>query len=723
MKKILFILVLSGCFVSLSAQWHFHNPLPQGNTLRDVYFFNAYDGLAVGDGGTLLRTADAGASWETVPLPAKFDCYGIHFIGMHVGFICGSNGMVLRTSDGGNSWQQATTNTNVTLRDVHFVSSPRGLAVGDYGAILITLDCGVTWTPLNSNSSSTLHSVFCLDPLEAVAVGDNGTILHSSDGGSTWDIQQSNTTEPLYRVIFRDGYRGWIAGNAGIIMKTVNTGQTWLLQESGTELSLHGICFCNESQGWAVGMNGTILKTIDAGEHWISQQSNSDRELMAVCPVNEQKCFVVGNNGEQIYTTDGGKEWISENSGFYDPANLNFAGFTDDMNGWACGRAGKIARTQDAGITWAASGDIQGSYDLVFTDSQHGWLVNGSYYIQSTEDGGQTWQVNPYMSEDDEYFNNLFFVNPDTGWVGGVGYFEGQWDYTMKYVILKTTNGGQSWSKKIISQPVSGSFWTEMEDLFFLDKSRGWAIGISWRFAGDWEEYFKVEVLKTVNGGTSWSLVQTSLSPFDWFSGGKIYFSDNTTGYAITLWSSTMYRSINSGATWTDIYTGAYLNDFYFSDHDHGLAVGSGGTILQTTDAGISWAPQFSPTAYGLNRILFTPAGDGWIFGENSVILHWADTTAVAVKEPGQGPDMKCSAFPNPFSNSTSLAYDLETDCGVSLKIYNSSGQLFTELVNEQQKKGQQQVTWHAEGMPSGIYFYRLSAGNTCTTGKLVLMR
>jgi hypothetical protein len=79
--------------------------------------------------------------------------------------------------------------------------------------------------------------------------------------------------------------------------------------------------------------------------------------------------------------------------------------------------------------------------------------------------------------------------------------------------------------------------------------------------------------------------------------------------------------------------------------------------------------------------------------------------------------------YPNPFNPSTTISYDLPKSANVSLTIYNTLGQLVATLVDERKMAGSYQVSWNASYVPSGIYFYRLQAGEFVETKKLVLIK
>ena len=80
------------------------------------------------------------------------------------------------------------------------------------------------------------------------------------------------------------------------------------------------------------------------------------------------------------------------------------------------------------------------------------------------------------------------------------------------------------------------------------------------------------------------------------------------------------------------------------------------------------------------------------------------------------------SAYPNPFTTSTTIEYFLENPSDVTIIIYNSQGQV-VERVQERQGMGVQRVQWNAEGLPAGMYYYRLQAGERIGGAKMVKLR
>jgi predicted lipoprotein with Yx(FWY)xxD motif len=79
--------------------------------------------------------------------------------------------------------------------------------------------------------------------------------------------------------------------------------------------------------------------------------------------------------------------------------------------------------------------------------------------------------------------------------------------------------------------------------------------------------------------------------------------------------------------------------------------------------------------------------------------------------------------YPNPFNPSTTIKFSIKNSEKVSLKIYNSVGQLITELVNSVLPAGSYNLTWNAGNIPSGIYLYALSTDNFRQSRKMILLK
>jgi endo-1,4-beta-xylanase len=79
--------------------------------------------------------------------------------------------------------------------------------------------------------------------------------------------------------------------------------------------------------------------------------------------------------------------------------------------------------------------------------------------------------------------------------------------------------------------------------------------------------------------------------------------------------------------------------------------------------------------------------------------------------------------FPNPFNPATTIRYNISRTSNVTLKIFDILGRQVQILVNTKQSPGQYMVTFNAQRLSSGIYFYQLTAGNFTETKKLMLLK
>jgi hypothetical protein len=80
-------------------------------------------------------------------------------------------------------------------------------------------------------------------------------------------------------------------------------------------------------------------------------------------------------------------------------------------------------------------------------------------------------------------------------------------------------------------------------------------------------------------------------------------------------------------------------------------------------------------------------------------------------------------SYPNPFNPSTKIKYDLPQSSFVAIKVYDITGKEVKSLVNVQETIGYHEVVFNADDLPSGVYFYRLIAGNYSEVKKMILMK
>lgn len=79
--------------------------------------------------------------------------------------------------------------------------------------------------------------------------------------------------------------------------------------------------------------------------------------------------------------------------------------------------------------------------------------------------------------------------------------------------------------------------------------------------------------------------------------------------------------------------------------------------------------------------------------------------------------------YPNPFNVETLIEYNLEIASEIKIEIYNILGSKVETLFNGEKPAGNHQIIWNAESQPSGVYFYRLQAGDYTEIRKMVLLK
>ncbi|MFN0156823.1 MAG: T9SS type A sorting domain-containing protein [Bacteroidota bacterium] len=79
--------------------------------------------------------------------------------------------------------------------------------------------------------------------------------------------------------------------------------------------------------------------------------------------------------------------------------------------------------------------------------------------------------------------------------------------------------------------------------------------------------------------------------------------------------------------------------------------------------------------------------------------------------------------YPNPFNPKTVINYQQATSNWVTLKVFDMLGREVAVLVDEVKGPGEHSVSFDGSSLASGVYLYRLSAGGSVATKKLVLLR
>jgi photosystem II stability/assembly factor-like uncharacterized protein len=260
-----------------------------------------------------------------------------------------------------------------------------------------------------------------------------------------------------------------------------------------------------------------------------------------------------------------------------------------------------------------------------FTDLQ--WVSSTVAYavdkpmgaILRSTDGGNTWE-RPYQN----FFNDPMAIHM---WDAQRGIATGE----LGLVVL-TTDGFATTTAS--TTPGNGNY----RCVFFLNDTLGW-IGTE-----------SGKVLRTTDGGTTWTLMQSGLPSSNYIT--HIQFLDVDTGYASCL-GAKVIKSVDGGQTWQPVgpvNLAMVVYGLHFFDAQTGVGVGSVGKVMRTTDGGATWDSIPSGTTYTMLALaaqgnVLVAAGDfGRTMRSTDGGLTWAvqqvgvtDHQSVALSAGGRG--------------------------------------------------------------------------------------
>jgi photosystem II stability/assembly factor-like uncharacterized protein len=308
----------------------------------------------------------------------------------------------------------------------------------------------------------------------------------------------------------------------------------------------------------------------------------------------------------------------------FEDAALHAVQFWDNREGWAVGDEGVIWHTIDGGKHWERqpSGIRASLHSLHFLDPYTGWVVGreelrgggSTGVVLFTKDGGIKWQR--LMLNMMPGLNRVRFVDAQAEYK--VGYLVGDGSDAHPSGVFVTTDSGRNW------QPVPGARSSSWLAAAFAANGEGALVG-AWNRLATVRKDRVFQVNMDTLGGRSLRDVQ--LRGDDGLAvgqGGLILRSERTRGstwkyvnldvaenvrrawdfhavhgvgthyWVVGRPGSVALHSDNRGQSWQVVRTGQQLplNGIYFTDEQHGWAVGELGTILATSDAGKTWQVQ-----------------------------------------------------------------------------------------------------------------------------------
>jgi len=360
-------------------------------------------------------------------------------------------------------------------------------------------------------------------------------------------------------------------------------------------------------------------------------------------------------------------------------------------------------KTSNGGLNWVYT-NASGT-SMMFPDINTGYIVEHNLsIIYKTTNFANNWsaQYLPYQ------LYCVYFPSIYTGYAFG---------YSSSFV--KTTNGGYNWQIMNVSENLYAF------NVFFINNSLGFVSG----FGGTYLD--SNIILKTTNGGNNWSrcfIIKNSVSLTL-----PIFFINSNTGYAGA--SQFVYKTTNSGINWVakNSSTQNVINSIYFSNISTGYGVCNNGDIIKSTDSGENWFRQFSPSQSTLNTVFFINSQTGYICAEDGTVLKTIDGGGppIGIKSISNEVPKDFSLgqnYPNPFNPNTKIKFSLPLPSQgggqiVRLVIYDILGREVAILLNQQLRPGSYDVSFDGTNYPSGVYFYKIKAGDFVETRKMVLIK
>ncbi|MCU0373253.1 MAG: T9SS type A sorting domain-containing protein, partial [Ignavibacteria bacterium] len=282
--------------------------------------------------------------------------------------------------------------------------------------------------------------------------------------------------------------------------------------------------------------------------------------------------------------------------------------------------------------------------------------------------------------------------------------------------LLKTTNAGQNWSYYNFYNNRSPS------GIHFPDSLTGYAFGRIYQ-----APYYINFIQKTTNGGLIWSEIYTIQNSGSIIFTG-IYFINAATGFVGRM--GTIWKTTNGGGNWIEYHTPGWRanSSFFFVNPSTGWVVAD---FSYTSNGGINWTMVSSIGDY-LNDIYFINPLTGWVCGESGIIYKTTNgggilgVSSQSVEIPGKY--NLYQNYPNPFNAMTKLKYDVlanvnRQSSNIKLAVFDVTGREIAVLVNANLQPGTYEYTFDGTNLTSGLYFYKLTAGEFSETKKMILLK
>jgi photosystem II stability/assembly factor-like uncharacterized protein len=347
-----------------------NNPNQGGNHhIRDMAFSDFNTGFTVDIHGHILRTFNAGATWDSLYSKVTTALYTISINEEGTIFSGGFGGMILRSPDTGLNWQPVSAGPRINLVSIDFPQSSIGFITGS-GGLFSTENAGQQWDYNDVTELTYAVDAHFLDGQTGYVLDVDGAIFKTIDGGDTWTVQNTGVKSQAYKAIYMvNPMQGYAVGGGQsfsnsypLALRTLD-GENWTSMPVSATHPLNDVAFINSNKGYLVGNNGTLQVTNNGGNIWESINIDSTYNFVDISFLDQDVGFIVGNKqGSSIVyrTGDGGNNWqeFFIPQGLKQTEKINAVRFADEVNGFAVGTHGLIFKTINGGESWFRVGKV-----------------------------------------------------------------------------------------------------------------------------------------------------------------------------------------------------------------------------------------------------------------------------------------------------------------------------------------------------------------------------